>query len=142
MIPMTIRRFWIAFVSIAMLPSVLASAQKAGDTAEMGKIPLTQVLMVAAPYPNLRQSVKLALISAGQDKAAIQCTGTKLGVAWGALALRTIGPYRCVIGQRTLMIATQPVFYSAGGHRLVVTDKAQLGKASRVVESRLQWTWK
>ena len=118
-----------------------AHAQKVTVEADAGRVPLATVLELARPNPNLRQEVKLALITAQSDKSRVTCTSNKLGVAWGALALRAIGPYRCAIGNRVLTLKTQPVFYDAAGHKFTQSDTARASKAARLKETRLVWVW-
>jgi hypothetical protein len=119
-----------------------ASAQKVEVPQVAGEaVPLADVMTLARPYPNLRQEIRLALISAGDAKAAAACVATRLGPEWTALKGRAVGPYRCRIGSRALDIKTAATYFDAAKHKIVSGDERLKHKAVRVLETRLVWRW-
>ena len=134
----------LAAISALILFSVSpAAAQNAAPTAEQGgSIPLTEVLAVAKPYPNLVTQVKLRLLASGLKSEQVTCGAKRFPNAWVALGAARAAPYVCPFGKRTLTITAEPTYYDKAGYRLKASDPALPGKATKVVENRLKWSWK
>ena len=133
----------IMFVTVfgALMVPAPASAQRAGSAGLQTKVPLAAVLALAQPYPNLRQEVRLALIETGANKNTATCIAGQLGDEWVALKTRAVGPYRCKLGKRTLVIKTATTFFDAAGHKIAADDAKLPARAARVAEARLVWSW-
>jgi hypothetical protein len=107
-----------------------------------GTLPLSEVLDIAKPYPNLTTQVRLRLIASNTTRETITCTGQRLSNTWTALSGARIAPYVCAIGKRTLTVTAEQIYYDKAGYKLKPTDPALATKAAKVVESRLKWSWK
>lgn len=119
-----------------------AQAQKAPPLEAGGSLPLTDLLTVAKPYPNLVNEVRLALLAAGLTKEKVACTGRRFPNAWVNLGGRRVAPYDCRIGRRRLLVSSVAVYFDRNGHKLVATDPDLTQKAARLTEARLTWAWK
>ena len=128
---------------LASVASTPALAQKAGTPiGQGGSIPLADVLALAKPYPNLVTQVKLRLLASGLKTDQVTCNAQRLPNSWVALGATRAAPYVCAFGKRTLTITAEPTYYDKAGYRLKASDPALAGKAVKVVESRLKWSWK
>lgn len=131
-------------LSIVLL--LLAGAQPSSaqpvTPGQGGSLPLTDVLDVAKPYPNLVTQVRLRLIASNLSKDKVTCTGQRFSNVWKGLGGARLAPYVCPIGKRTLTITAEPTYYDKAGYKLKPTDPALPAKAAKVVESRLKWSWK
>jgi hypothetical protein len=129
-----------ALILIGVSPAL---AQKAAPSAEQGSsIALSEVLAVAKPYPNLVTQVKLRLLASGLKTDQVTCSAKRFPTGWVALGAARAAPYVCPFGRRTLTITAEPTYYDKAGYRLKASDPALPGKAAKVVESRLKWSWK
>ena len=106
------------------------------------RLPLTDVLAIAKPYPNLVNQIRLELVRAGATMDKIVCTGRLLPADWPALGGKRIAPYDCAIGRRTLHVTAQAQYYDRNGHRLEPGAPGLSAKAAKVVETRLTWRWR
>ena len=107
-----------------------------------GSMPLEAVLAVAKPYPNLLLQVRLELVRANLKRDAVTCSAGRYDNRWTLLSGTRLAPYECKIGRRTLVISAAQTYYDRNGKRLVTTDTATPGRAVKVKESRLKWSWK
>ena len=136
------RRFAVfaALVAFASMPAV---AQKAAPlAADEASIALGDILTLAKPYPNLVTQVKLRLLASSLKSEQVTCRAKRLPGEWTGLAAARTAPYVCPFGKRTLTITAEPTYYDKAGYRLKVSDPASPGKAIKVVENRLKWSWK
>jgi hypothetical protein len=132
------RHFAPLLVMIALAgPAVAQPAPGQG-----GSIPLAEVLEVAKPYPNLTTQVRLRLIASNTTKEKVTCSAQRFANTWTALGGVRVGPYVCPIGKRTLTITAEPTYYDKAGYKLKVSDPGLATTATKVVESRLKWSWK
>jgi hypothetical protein len=134
-----IRLGFAAALLAAMAGSALAQRAAPGGG---GSLPLTDVLEVAKPYPNLLTQTRVWLLAAGLKKEQVSCSGDRYSNAWIGLGGRRVAPYVCPIGKRTLTVTATPVYYDRNGYRLNASDPQLQAKAMRVAETRLKWTWK
>jgi hypothetical protein len=132
----------VVLLTAALLAPSVVLDQNTVPAGVAAKVPLADVLALAEPYPNLRQEIRLALISAGQSRDGVMCAAIRIGEGWTALKPRAIGPYVCPIGNRAVTIRTQATFFDVAGHKLPPQDATLATKAARVTEARLAWTWK
>jgi hypothetical protein len=134
-------RMLIATLSLLVLTGDAEAQRAAVPTAKPVAVPLATVLTAAAAYPNLRQEIKLALIRAGLSRDAATCSAARLGDEWSKLAGRTLAPYRCVLGARTVLVTSTPVFFDAARHKLAPDDPRRPARAVTFTEQRLAWRW-
>jgi hypothetical protein len=125
----------------AMIAAGTAHA-KPPAPAQGGSMPLTEVLAVAKPYPNLLLQVKLELVRANLKREQVVCAAERFDTRWVALSGGRIAPYECKIGGRTLVVSAAQTYYDKAGHRLKPTDTSLPAKAVKVQEARLKWSWK
>jgi hypothetical protein len=107
-----------------------------------GSLPLTEVLELAKPYPNLVMQVRLQLVRANLKREQVVCSGRRFGNQWTALGGARLAPYECVIGKRTLMIDARQSYFDGNGRKVKVDDPQLMSKAAKVTESSLAWRWK
>jgi hypothetical protein len=105
-------------------------------------VPLTDLLTLAKPYPNLISVIRLQLLASGKKKEAIACKSSGIPGTWPSLGGRPVAPYVCPIGKRTLTVTAEPTYYDANSYKLKSSDPALATKATRFSESKLKWTWK
>jgi hypothetical protein len=105
------------------------------------KIPLSEVIALAKPYPNLLLQIRLELVRANTTRDKVTCTSDKLDGAWLKLNAAHVGPYQCQIGKRKLAVSTTPVFYDARGYKLSPRAADVTANAARIQETKLKWTW-
>ena len=126
---------------IAFLLAALGMGEpaRASNTVD---IPLDHVLAAVARNPGLHASIRLQLWRAKLARADVNCRGLRLDSAWTMLAGRTIGPYECPLGTRTVFITATQSYFDAEGRRLRATDPDLLGKAAKVIETHFKWQWR
>jgi hypothetical protein len=107
-----------------------------------GSLPLSDVLIIAKPYPNLQTQVRLRLLATGLTKDKVTCAAQRFPNSWPQLGGARVAPYTCLIGKRTLTIAAERTYYDKAGYKLKADDPSLVEKAARVTETRLKWSWK
>lgn len=127
--------------ALAVLASTGASAQR-NLPGTGGSVPLTDVMTVAAKYPNLVNQIRLQLLAAGREKSAVVCAANRFSNQWQHLGGARIAPYECAIGKRTLVVSSAATYYDRNGYRLKPDDPSLRSKAARVMEAGLKWQWK
>jgi hypothetical protein len=105
-------------------------------------VPLSEVVALAKPYPNLLLQIRLELVRANTTRDKVTCTAEQLEPVWIKFKNARIGPYRCQIGKRNLAITTTPQFFDERGYKLKPTAADVTIKAARLQESKLKWQWK
>ena len=125
----------LGFALASSWASPLAAQPSAG-------LPLTDVLALARPYPNLLFEVRAELVRAGLRKEDIVCSGRGFTTDWPQLRAARRAPYACRIGRRTLVVTARQTYLDANGHRLAAEDAATMKRAVRVVEAGLAWRWR
>ena len=142
-IPHRFRSLLIATTFASLSPGVvLAKEPQPPGIGGGGSLPLTDVLEVVKPYPNLVVQVRLQLVRANVSRDKVVCSGRRFGNDWPALGGARIAPYECPIGKRTLVVTAGQTFYDRNGHKLRPTDPELPRKAAKVKESGVAWRWK
>lgn len=124
-------------VSALLVMSLASEAIAAG-----GSLPLTEVMALAKPYPNLVTQIRLQLVRANLKADKVVCTANRFGNEWTALGGARSGPYACEIGKRTVVIETQPTFSDKSGSKLKPTEPDLPKKAAKMTERGFKWQWK
>ncbi len=130
-----------ALLTAAGAPSALAKEPTPGLSGG-GSVPLTEVLELAKPYPNLVLQVRLQLVRANLKREQVICTGRRFGTQWTQLGGARLGPYECAIGKQRLLVETAQTYTDVNGHKLKVGDKDLLLRAANVKEASFKWNWK
>lgn len=141
---MSYPRLATAIVAVA-LTGVMSSAVTARDTTPGlagGSVPLTEVLDVAKPYPNLVLQVRLQLVRANLKREQVTCSGRRFGNQWTKLGGARLAPYECQIGKQKLIVEAAQSYADVNGRKLKIADKDIMLKAATVKESSLKWKWK
>lgn len=133
---MTIRAGLVCAMVCAGLVAWPALAQQGGS------LPLTDVMQIVKPYPNLAVQIRVALAQASLKQSAVICTGQRFPSAWAHLAGVGHAPYECRIGSKTLHVVAVPTYYDTRGYKLDPKAKDLAEKAKRVEERRVRWQWK
>lgn len=126
-------------VAIILASGVAVSAVKAQQG---GSLPLTDVMQVVKPYPNLAVQIRVALAQAGIKQSAVICSGERFPNSWKHLGGARHAPYECRIGNKTLHLTAVPTYYDARGYKLDAKAKDLAEKAKRIEEKRVKWGWK
>jgi hypothetical protein len=133
-------RMWLLALAVLLMNMTMVHALTPDRVA--GQVPLTDVMTLANPYPNLVLEIRLQLVAANTTRDKVLCRGNLVAGAGPALLATSVGPYVCKVGQRTLTLSTTPVFYDARGYKLKPSAPDFANKAVRVQESKLKWQWK
>jgi hypothetical protein len=122
--------------------ALILSAAAPAAALQGGSLPLTDVIALAKPYPNLLLQIRLELVRANTTRDKVVCTADRLDGNWKRLSAARVGPYACTIGRRTLTVATKPTYYDERGYKLSPRAPDLGIKAVRVEETNLKWSWK
>jgi hypothetical protein len=130
----------------AIIVSALAatSATARGPTpgiAGGGSRPLTEIIDLARPYPNLVLQMRLQLVRANLKREQVSCAGGRYSAQWSTLGGGRLAPYTCPIGKRTLRIEAAQTYFDRNGRKIKVTDPEVMARAATVKESALTWQW-
>jgi hypothetical protein len=132
----------VAVLALIGLAQPALAQRAASPLAQVGGVPLSAVLEVAKPYPNLQSQVKLRLIATGLTRDKVTCSAQRLDTRWPQLRDTRIAPYTCNIGRRTLTLLSEVTYYDKAGYKLKPNDPALMVNAARLTETRLTWSWK
>ena len=69
------------------------------------------------------------------------CLGARHGNQWTYLGGGRAAPYDCDIGQRSLHIEADRIYFDARGKSLGDLEKADQKRAKTFLESNFRWTW-
>jgi hypothetical protein len=123
-------------VALALVPPDLALARQSGS------LPLSEIITMSKPYPNLLLQIRLELVRANTTRDKITCKSDQLEGAWKKLSASRVGPYQCLIGKRLLTVTTTPTYFDERGYKISQRAPDLAMKAVRVEEAKLKWTWK
>ncbi len=129
-------------IALCLLTSAARAREPAAVVAGAGSIPLTGVIEMAKPYPNLVLQVRLQLVRANLKREQVTCTAARFGSQWQNLGGKSLGPYQCPIGKRTLAITSLHTFLDRNGRKVRADDPQVTAKAAVIRESGLTWNWK
>ena len=107
-----------------------------------GSLPLTDVLEVTKPYPNLTLQIRLQLVRANLKREQVTCSGDRFGTQWTSLGGARLAPYACPIGKRSLLISAKQTYFDKNGRKVKPEDPELMRKAAKVKEAGLTWKWK
>jgi hypothetical protein len=125
---------WAVFAFAAFV--TLAAAPAWAD----GTLGLDEVLTVVAKAPKLVTEIGAELDSNHLEPGRVICIGARHGNHWKYLSGGRAAPYRCEIGQRSLKIEADRVYFDARG-KLVGDPKAEPKRAKTFQESNFRWSW-
>jgi hypothetical protein len=104
-----------------------------------GSLGLDEVLAAVAKSPKLVAEIQAELDKNGLKVGEVVCWGLRFGRQWEYLGGGRAAPYECKIGQRTITIEADRVFFDAWGKSL--GRKLDYERAATFKESNFRWTW-
>jgi hypothetical protein len=125
----------IALVAVAFL-ALAASPALAG-----GSLGLDEVLVAVEKAPKLVTEIQAALTKGNLKAAELACTAARHGNQWTFLGGGRAAPYECEIGQRSVVIEADRIYFDARGKSLGDLEKASPKRAKTFQESNFRWTW-
>ena len=125
---------------IALALTVLTVSFVAPAQAE-GSLGLDEVLVAVDQSPKLVQEIMTELVKNQLKPADVSCLGARHGNQWKYLGGGRAAPYSCDIGQRSLMIQADRVYFDPNGKPLGNLEKADPKRAKTFQESNFRWTW-
>jgi hypothetical protein len=102
---------------------------------------LDEVFQAVATAPKLVAEIQQELTKNKIKINDVGCGGARHGNQWTYLGGGRAAPYECEIGERTLNIEADRVYYDARGKSLGDVNKADQKRAKTFQESNFRWTW-
>ena len=106
-----------------------------------GSLGLDEVIVAVGKSPNLVAEIQAELGKNNLKAADLSCIAARHGNQWTYLGGGRAAPYDCDIGQRSLHVDADRVFFDASGKSLGDLDKASPKRAKTFQESNFRWTW-
>jgi hypothetical protein len=106
-----------------------------------GTLGLDEVLVAVGKAPKLLAEVQAELGKNNLKAENVTCIGARHGNQWKYLGGGRAAPYQCDIGQRSLNIEADRVYFDPRGKLLGDVDKADPKRAKTFQESNFRWTW-
>jgi hypothetical protein len=128
--------YYLAVVSVGGCFTLFAASAWAG-----GSMGLDEVFQAVATAPKLVAEIQQELTKNKIKINDVGCGGARHGNQWTYLGGGRAAPYECEIGERTLNIEADRVYYDARGKSLGDVNKADQKRAKTFQESNFRWTW-
>jgi hypothetical protein len=125
----------------AALTSAVLIALAIAPARADGTLGLGEVIAAVAKTPKLVTEIEVELGKNNLKAEAVTCMGARHGNHWTYLGGARAAPYQCEIGQRTLKIEADRVYFDRRGKRLGDLDEASPKRAKTFQESNFRWTW-
>lgn len=106
-----------------------------------GSMGLDEILLAVSKEPELVSEIRQELTKNNLKVNDVGCGGARHGNQWKYLGGGRAAPYECEIGQRTLSIEADRIYYDRSGRSLGDIDKADPKRAMTFRESKIRWTW-
>jgi hypothetical protein len=106
-----------------------------------GTLGLDEVLAAVGKAPKLVLEIQAELGNNNLKAENVSCLGARHGNQWKYLGGGRAAPYQCDIGQRSLNIEADRVYFDPRGKLLGDLDKADPKRAKTFQESNFRWTW-
>jgi hypothetical protein len=126
------RRTALALAALVALATVPALAD--------GTLGLDEVLAAVGASPKLVAEIQAEAARNNLRPADVTCLGARHGNQWTWLGGSRAAPYNCEIGQRSLHIEADRVYFDARGKSLGDLEKADQKRAKTFQESNFRWT--
>ena len=124
-----------------VLIAALASALAATPARAGGSLGLDEVLKAVETAPKLVAEIQMELARNNLKPENVTCMGARHGNHWTYLGGGRAAPYQCDIGQRSLNIEADRVYFDARGKLLGDLDKADPKRARTFKEDNFRWSW-
>ena len=106
-----------------------------------GSLGLDEVLVAVAKAPKLVAEIQAELSKNNLKPGDVTCIGARHGNQWTYLGGGRAAPYGCEIGQRSLSIEADRVYFDASGKLLGDLEKASPKRAKTFREDNFRWSW-
>ena len=116
--------------------TLVASPASAG-----GSLGLDEVLVAVDKAPKLVAEIQAELTKNNLKPADLACTAARHGNQWTFLGGGRAAPYECEIGQRSIVIEADRIYFDARGKSLGDLEKASPKRAKTFQESNFRWSW-
>ena len=116
--------------------ALLATPASAG-----GSLGLDEVLAAVGSAPKLVAEIKAELDKNNLKPADVICVAARHGNHWKYLGGGRAAPYECEIGQRSIAIEADRLYFDARGKPLGDVEKADPKRAKTFREDNFRWTW-
>jgi hypothetical protein len=128
---------WIKRTTLALAAFIALVAPAWAD----GTLGLGEVLAAVDEAPKLVAEIQQELARSNLKVADLTCMGARHGNQWTYLGGGRAAPYNCEIGQRSLHIEADRIYFDARGKPLGDVEKADQKRAKTFQESNFRWTW-
>ena len=127
----------LALASVCALLGSPASSQ--------GGLGLEEVLEAIKSEPRLVGQIEVELRRRDLKAAGIVCNAGRHGSQWRFLVGGNAAPYACTIGDRTLRIEADRIYFDINGRKLgqlgQTPEKLLFDRAKSFRETHIRWTW-
>jgi hypothetical protein len=106
-----------------------------------GTLGLGEVLVAVDKAPKLVGEIKAELSKKSLKSGDVTCLGARHGNHWTYLGGARAAPYECAIGQHSLRIEADRVYFDARGRLLGDLDHSSPQRAKTFREDNFRWTW-
>jgi hypothetical protein len=110
-----------------------------------GSLALAEVLEAVKSEPQLVSQIEVELRKRDLKVPEIVCIAARHGDQWRLLDGGRAAPYACTIGDRTVRIDAERVYFDANGRKLGLLGQAPdnllLNRAKFFREGKFRWTW-
>jgi hypothetical protein len=106
---------------------------------------LAEVLETVRSEPQLVSQIEVELRKRDLKVPGIVCIAARHGNQWRLLAGGRAAPYECRIGDRTLRIDAERIYFDGNGRKLgqigQTPDNVLFNRAKFFRQGRFRWTW-
>ncbi len=106
-----------------------------------GSLGLDEVLVAVGKAPKLVAEIQAELSKNNLKPSEVICGAARHGNQWTYLGGGRAAPYECEVGQRSLQIEADRVYFDARGKPLGDLEKADPKRAKTFQENNFRWTW-
>jgi hypothetical protein len=110
-----------------------------------GSLPLAEVLEAVRSEPQLVSQIEVELRKRDLKVPEIVCTAARHGNQWRFLGGGRAAPYECRIGDRTVVIDAERIYFDGNGRKLgqlgQAPDNVLFNRAKFFREGKFRWTW-
>ena len=110
-----------------------------------GSLALAEVLEAVKSEPQLVSQIEVELRKRDLKVPEIVCIANRHGNQWRLLDGGRAAPYECSIGDRSLRIDAERVYFDANGRKLgqlgQAPDNLLFNRAKFFREGKFRWTW-
>lgn len=110
-----------------------------------GSVGLDEVLQTVRSEPKLVSEIEVELRKHDLKVPEIVCIGARHGNHWKHLGGGRAAPYECRIGDRTVTIEGERIYYDINHRKLgqigQTPDNVLFNRATSFRESKYRWTW-